>query len=188
MSTATSRPTRIYARWADHLSLSLPDHSLPVPAHAYDVPIPIGACPELGERVQIIALSPMAYRTMHTPLGTQIYDVYDPQVEGVVEGVCWAGPSRVAFAVKNERLVAGVPWVVVTMPFDRWAMKLVAEEDCPPGWLRTCLSTQRSEVEVQDGAVVVDKLGDDPTPPVSLQYPDPRVWQHDRLLTDRADE
>ncbi|KAI0718696.1 hypothetical protein C8T65DRAFT_737050 [Cerioporus squamosus] len=180
--------TRIYARWSDHLSLSLPDHPHPVPAHAYDAPTPLDARPTKGDHVQIIALSPMAYRTMYAPLGTRIYDVYDPQVEGVVEGVCWAGSSRLAFAVKNERDVAGVPWVVVSVPFDSLSMAPVADEECPPGWLRTCLSVERSEVVVQYDVVVVDKLGNEPTPPVSLQYPDPHVWQRDRLLTDCNDE
>ncbi len=176
--------TRIYARWEDHLFLSLPNNPLPIPAHTYNAPVPMGACPKRGDHVQIIALSPLVYRTLDVPLGARIYDVYDPQVVGVVEGVCWSGPSRVAFAVENERAVTGVPWVIVTVPFDCRTMEPPADEDCPLGWLKNCLEMQRSKVVVQHDAVVVDKLGDEPTPLVSLQYPDPRVWQRDQLLTD----
>ncbi|KAI0684818.1 hypothetical protein C8T65DRAFT_748483 [Cerioporus squamosus] len=180
--------TRIYARWADQLELSIPTDPLPVPAHAYDAPIPPPICPSLGERVQIIALSPMVYRTMFTPLGgTRKYDVYDPQVEGVVEGVCMAGKSRVAFTVKNFRRESGVQWVVVTVPFVEGVMRQPEASDCPADWLRRCLAEEQSDVELQCDAVVEDELGDVPTSPVTLQYADPRVWQRDRLLTECFD-
>ncbi|KAI0685562.1 hypothetical protein C8T65DRAFT_701484 [Cerioporus squamosus] len=178
--------TRIYARWTSQMSLSLPKHPLPIPAHAYDAPIPLQACPRRGERVRIMALSPMAYRTMYAPIGTNKYDVYDPYVEGIVEGVVMASPSVVAFAVKNIRREAGVKWVVVSAPFVQETMVPPPEEDCPLEWLRSCLSSGTKEVELQEDAVVVDELGDDPSPPVTLQYPDPRVQRRDRMLMDRC--
>ncbi len=177
--------TRVYARWSGQLQLSLPDHLQVVPAHTYDAPIPMPACPRRGERVQVIALSPMVYRTMHTPIGTRQYDVYDPYIEGVVVGVMMVGKVQVVFAVKNERLEAGVQWVVVTAPYDREMMDPPVE-DCPLGWLREVLSKGRSNVSLQRDAVVVDELGNDPSPPVSLQYPDPRVWRRDQMLMDRC--
>ncbi|KAI0720600.1 hypothetical protein C8T65DRAFT_735924 [Cerioporus squamosus] len=179
--------TRVYARWADQFDLSIPNTPLPIPVHAYDAPIPPPVCPKRGERVQVIALSPMAYRTMYAPLGTRIYDIYDPQVEGVVEGVCPAGPSRVAFAIRNFRQESGVQWVVVTVPFVEGEMRWPGAEECPDEWLQSCLSGERSSVELQHDAVVVDKLGDVPTSPVALKYPDPRVSQRDRLLTECFD-
>ncbi len=178
--------TRVYARWSGQLLLSLPDHLQAIPAHTYDAPIPMPACPRRGECVKIVALSPMVYRTMHTPIGTRMYDVYDPYVEGMVEGVVMVNPTQVAFAVKNERVEAGVQWVVVAAPFCRDVMVSPPMEDCPLEWLRGCLSKGRSDVLLQRDAVVVDELGNDPSPPVSLQYPDPRVWRRDQMLTDRC--
>ncbi len=177
--------TRIYARWSYQMSLSLPEHPHPLPAHAYDAPIPLHACPRRGERVRILALSPMAYRTFYTPVGATCYDVYDPYVEGMVEGVQLVDGIRVAFVVKNDREETGVKWVVVSAPFVPETMVPPPADDCPLEWMRRCLGGGRSVVELQPDAMVEDKLGSKPSPPVSLQYPDPCVWRRDRVLTDR---
>ncbi|KAI0720988.1 hypothetical protein C8T65DRAFT_735482 [Cerioporus squamosus] len=179
-------PTRIYARWREQLALSLPDHLLPIPAHAYDAPVQMAVQPHRGDHVQLIALSPMVYRTFFAPLGTNIYDMYDPQVEGTVAGVFRVSPERLAFAIENTRDTVGVPWVLVTAPFVPEEMLPPGDEECPPGWLTAVLGVARSTVGLQRDAVVVDGLGDVPTPPVVLHYPDPRVRRCDRMLTERA--
>ena len=107
----------MYGLWRDHYSITIPGHSGLALVHAYDAPIPTTAMPHVGSRVQVIAIARASYRAHPPARSADVYDVYDPQIEGVVTGLCITASGRLTYAVENERTVSTVELVVISMPY-----------------------------------------------------------------------
>ncbi|KAI0709669.1 hypothetical protein C8T65DRAFT_648821 [Cerioporus squamosus] len=182
---STTTVHRLYGRWRDQAALSLPDQLLPVTIHTYDAPSPLPARIRLGDRVQVIAVSPMAYRTLHVPPGRTIFDVYDPQIVGVVEGVRTSGAEKVTLLVRNERAEHGVAWAVVSGPPMPGDTPSAVEDGYLVEWMKSVLDGEGSVVALRCAdAEVVDHLGGGVTLPVQCQYPDPEMRRRDRRTTE----
>ncbi|KAI0713859.1 hypothetical protein C8Q76DRAFT_620411 [Earliella scabrosa] len=176
---------RVYGRWKESIQLSLPSAVHPVVAHRYIAPVRPEVAVQVGMRVQVIALSPAVYRTLHTPLRSKpLYDVYDPHIEGTVIGVKHDSADVVTVAIWNERPISKVAIAIVTLPYipDITMTLKDVETTCP--WLFGLAVYPPGVVTLEEGAEVVDHLGDLPTPPVVLCYPDPEMYEHDTLVTD----
>lgn len=164
---------RVYGLWRDHYSITIPGRSGLALVHAYDAPIPTTAKPRVGSRVQVIAIARASYRAHPPARSANVYDVYDPQIVGVVIGLCITASGRVTYAVQNERTVSTVELVVISMPNIAGAKGNPVDEDCPRGWLRQLLLRNKSDVELWTDAEVLDDLGCGVTPVRVLRYSDP---------------
>ncbi|KAI0681961.1 hypothetical protein C8T65DRAFT_751040 [Cerioporus squamosus] len=186
MASTTTVP-RLYGRWRSQLALSLPDQLLPATVHTYSAPSPLPANIRFGDRVQVIALSPVVYRTLRTQSGSPVFDVYDPQIIGVVEGVRRFGEEQVALLVKNERIEHGVEWAVVSAPLVAGEAPNVVEDGPLAEWAKRLLDSEGRVAGLRCvDVVVVDELGEDVTLPVKCRYPDPKVRRRERRITDVA--
>ena len=172
-------PLCIYGRWRDRRTVTPPGSSCPIPVHIYSSPIPIKTPIVLGSHLQLIALAPSSYRTLLPPLYANEYDVYDPAVVGTVAGAQMLDGERMVFAVLNERKECAVGMVVIIAPFIDGFSRRPEDDDCPRAWMRKVLLGVRSQVALQQSAVVRDHLGAGETPARQLQYPDPREFYHD---------
>ncbi|TFK93201.1 hypothetical protein K466DRAFT_581157 [Polyporus arcularius HHB13444] len=190
-SLAPSKPLRLYARWMRQATLSLPTSVHPIVAHEYEMPIKPSQPLRVGLRVQLMALSPMVYRTLLPCFTHPIYDVYDPQIEGEVDGVRVNEEVQIVyFAIRNERAQNRVRYVVVAAPY----IPGLTVAESPPrrscDWLDAMttreslgldsLSDRVSELKLEESAEVIDGFRDSPTQPLSFRYPDP-PYIHDRI-------
>lgn len=166
---------RIYGLWRDHGSTIVPGYPSSTLVHYYDSPIALWEPLVIGRRVQLIALSPVPYRTLTPSLHSNAYDVYDPQIVGRVAGVHIRNDGVIVCAVENERAVSAVGLVVITLPFNAGLSRLTREGDCPEGWMKKLLLQVRNHVVAQVSVMVHDNLGHGETPVPVLQYPDPRI-------------
>ncbi|KAI0706717.1 hypothetical protein C8T65DRAFT_740562 [Cerioporus squamosus] len=177
---------RLYARWRDQFALSLPDQPLPASVHAYCAPSPLPAKMQLGDHVQVIAISPMVYRTLHVPPGTNLFDVYDPQIVGQVEGMRSFGSEKVVLLVRNARAEHGVQWAVVAAPPVPGEAPDASGDGHLAEWMARLLEDEGRVADPKCvGAVVVDNLGGGVTPPVKCRFPDPKTRRRDRKITDQ---
>ncbi len=184
-----SAALRIYGRWRDGYSTNVPGRSTPILVHVYDAPIPVGEPLFVGKRVQLIALSPISYRTRKPSLFySNSYDVYDPQIVGCVVGAHMqrdGGPML--FAVDNERSVSTVGLVILAVPFIVGLSLAPVEDDCPREWVKELLAKVQSQVVMHITATVCDNLQKGETPIQVLQYPEPEEEEElDRAVNPPA--
>ncbi|KAI0721262.1 hypothetical protein C8T65DRAFT_735283 [Cerioporus squamosus] len=178
---------RLYGRWRHQLALSTPNHLLPVTAHVYEAPTPFPSFLRPGDQVQLIAISPTVYRTLFMPPGQNMYDVYDPQVVGRVEGMRAVGPDRLVILVENARSEHGVPWAVISAPFVPGKVPVALSEECRVEWAKELLEMDWGFVRWGANEVVVaDNLVEGVTPPVNYRFPDPKMRRRDRKITDKG--
>ncbi len=137
-----------------------------------------------------MALSPTVYRTFLPCFTHPIYDVYDPQIEGEVNGVRVNEEVQVVyFAIRNERAQNRVRYVVVAAPY----IPGLTLAESPPrrscDWLDAMSTWENlglsssgggSDMKLEESAEVIDSFRDSPTPPVLFRYPDP-PYMHDRV-------
>ncbi|KAI0702818.1 hypothetical protein C8T65DRAFT_741498 [Cerioporus squamosus] len=170
----TTTVHRLYGRWREQRSLSLPNRLLAATVHIYNAPTPIPVGLRLGDHVQVV----------HVPLGPSYFDVYDPQIVGSVEGVRRIGTERVALLVKNEREEYGAGWAVVSAPLGPGETPDVVDEGHLAEWMKQLLDGEVNVAVPKSGdVVVVDNLGWAVTPLVTYRFPDPKMRRRDRKIT-----
>ncbi|KAI0735642.1 hypothetical protein C8Q76DRAFT_611405, partial [Earliella scabrosa] len=180
-----SPPWRVYGRWRDKLSLSLPSSVHPLVVHRYVAPVVPETALRVGMRVQILALSPAVYRTLHTPLWSKpVYDVYDPHVEGTVIGAKVDDDKVVTLAVQNERAISKVAFAVVTLPYMPGVTVFLEEVERTCTWLFDLPTYPLGTISLEGDAKILDNLGPLPTPYPTLLYPDPETYEYSTLVTD----
>ncbi len=184
--TLSTTTHRIYGRWRRELTLAVPDRLLTVSAHAYDAPKPLPRKLCVGECIQLIALSPAVYRTLNTPPGQTIYDVYDPQIAGTVAAMRRNEDGRMVILVENGRSKHGVAWAVISAPLEPEMASETPAVDGAEDWMMELLAADRCEVQWGIFEVVVsDDIPEGITPLVKYQYSDPKSKKHDKKVMDK---
>ena len=169
---SSSSPCRIYGRWIRQETIVPPDRLTPILVHVYDIPIPPPQPLVVGLRVQLIALSPVAYHTPGLCVSAPRYDTYDPQIEGVVVALKSLGKSVVEFVINNDR-PGKVHYAYVAMQYVPGVTAKMGLWETTCHWMFSHDMRDCRPVAYEADARVADHLPASPTPPPSFNYPNP---------------
>ena len=178
---SSSSPCRIYGRWIRQETIVPPDRLTPILVHVYDIPIPPPQPLVVGLRVQLIALSPVAYHTPGLSVSAPRYDTYDPQIEGAVVALKSLGKSVVEFVINNDR-PGKVHYAYVAMQYVPGVTAKMGLWETTCHWMFAHEMRDCRPVPLEANAQINDNLPHSPTPPAQFTYPNPELGVRDTLV------